>query len=254
MDVVFMKEFPVLPSVCDAAGALSYPGAFECFMDIATQHADRLGVGLHDLQPRNLFWLTVKTKVVFLCRPRMGENTTLITWPEVPGRLRCMRSYEMRQGDKLLLCAKTEWAVVDTATQRMVPASEVFPNGDLFRRDTACTEAFTMIPDHFDGIVGIYNLVQDSYTLLRTVFCLRLDNFPELKNNDPDGDIVAHHWLTLEECQKIESSMRSELVFDAIRDYLAGHIYPVNLITVYNKLSDSVLNTANKNIRNDDSM
>ena len=109
MDVVFMKEFPVLPSVCDAAGALSYPGAFECFMDIATQHADRLGVGLRDLQPRNLFWLTVKTKVVFLCRPRMGENTTLITWPEVPGRLRCMRSYEMRQGDKLLLCAKTEW-------------------------------------------------------------------------------------------------------------------------------------------------
>ena len=152
MDVVFMKEFPVLPSVCDAAGALSYPGAFECFMDIATQHADRLGVGLHDLQPRNLFWLTVKTKVVFLCRPRMGENTTLITWPEVPGRLRCMRSYEMRQGNKLLLCAKTEWAVVDTSTQRMVPASEVFPNGDLFRRDTACTEAFTMIPDHFDGI------------------------------------------------------------------------------------------------------
>ena len=136
MDVVFMKEFPVLPSICDAAGALSYPGAFECFMDIATQHADRLGVGLRDLQPRNLFWLTVKTKVVFLCRPRMGENTTLITWPEVPGRLRCMRSYEMRQGDKLLLCAKTEWAVVDTATQRMVPASEVFPNGDLFRRDT----------------------------------------------------------------------------------------------------------------------
>ena len=111
-----------------------------------------------------------------------------------------------------------------------------------------------IVTDHFDGIVGIYNLVQDSYTLLRTVFCLRLDNFPELKNNDPDGDIVAHHWLTLEDCQKIESSMRSELVFDAIRDYLAGHIYPVNLITVYNKLSDSVLNTANKNIRNDDSM
>ena len=40
-----------------------------------------------------------------------------------------------------------------------------------------------IVTDHFDGIVGIYNLVQDSYTLLRTVFCLRLDNFPELKNS-----------------------------------------------------------------------
>ncbi len=72
MDVVFMKEFPVLPSVCDAAGALSYPGAFECFMDIATQHADRLGVGLRDLQPRNLFPLStpiVSASVCVICSP-----------------------------------------------------------------------------------------------------------------------------------------------------------------------------------------
>ena len=58
MDFVFSKEFPVLPSVCDASGRLSYPGAFECFMDIATQHADVLGVGLRDLSPKNLYWLT----------------------------------------------------------------------------------------------------------------------------------------------------------------------------------------------------
>ena len=151
MDVVFQKDYPVLPSVCDASGALSYPGAFECFMDIATQHADVLGVGLRDLSPKNLYWLTVKTKIVFLRRPQMGENTALITWPEVPGRLRCMRSYEMKQGDELLLCGKTEWAVVNTATGRMVPASEVFPNGNRFRQDSACGEAFTMIPDHFDN-------------------------------------------------------------------------------------------------------
>ena len=92
MDFVFSKEFPVLPSVCDASGRLSYPGAFECFMDIATQHADVLGVGLRDLSPKNLYWLTVKTKIVFLRRPRMGEIASLVTWPEVPGRLRCMRS------------------------------------------------------------------------------------------------------------------------------------------------------------------
>ena len=152
MDIVFKKEYPVLPSVCDASGALSYPGAFECFMDIATQHADVLRVGLRDLSPKNLYWLTVKTKIVFLRRPQMGETTSLITWPEVPGRLRCMRSYEMKQGDELLLRGKTEWAVVNTATGRMVPGSEVFPDGNLFRQDSACTEAFTMIPDHFDGV------------------------------------------------------------------------------------------------------
>ena len=32
----------------------------------------------------------------------------------------------------------------------MIPASEVFPNGNLFRQDSACSDAFTVIPDHFD--------------------------------------------------------------------------------------------------------
>jgi len=150
MDYVFQKEYPILPSVCDASGRLSYPGAFECFMDIATQHADVLGVGLRDLSPKNLYWLTVKTKIVFLRRPEMGETAALMTWPEVPGRIRCMRSYEMKQGDEPLLCGKTEWAVVNTATGRMIPASEVFPNGNLFRQYSACGDAFTVIPDHFD--------------------------------------------------------------------------------------------------------
>ena len=94
--------------------------------------------------------------------------------------------------------------------------------------------------DHLDGIVGIYNLVQDNYTMLRTVFSLRLESIPELKINDPDGDIVAHHWMTFEECERIKDSMRSELVFDAIRDFRNGRHYPLELITCYNRLSGSV--------------
>ena len=152
MEYVFEKDLPVLPSMCDASGRLSYSGAFACFMDAAAQHGELLGVGWRDMSSRHLFWLTVKTKIVFSRRPNMGEHTTLITWPEVPGRIRCIRSYEIRQDDELLLCGKTEWAVLNTETKRMIPASEVFPNGNLFRQDSACNESFTKIPDDFDGM------------------------------------------------------------------------------------------------------
>ncbi|WP_294494768.1 NUDIX domain-containing protein [uncultured Ruminobacter sp.] len=101
--------------------------------------------------------------------------------------------------------------------------------------------------EHLDGIVGIYNLVQDNYTMLRTVFSLRLESIPELKINDPDGDIVAHHWLTFEECQRIKDSMRSELVFDAIRDFRGGRHYPLELITSYSRLSGSVRSLVGEN-------
>ena len=152
MDYVFEKDLPILPSMCDAYGRLSYPCAFACFMDAAAQHGEFLGVGWRDMSARNLFWLTVKTKIMFVRRPHMGEHTTLITWPEVPGRIRCIRSYEIRQNDDLLLCGKTEWAVLNTETKRIVPASEAFPNGNLFRQESACNEAFTKIPDEFDCI------------------------------------------------------------------------------------------------------
>lgn len=101
--------------------------------------------------------------------------------------------------------------------------------------------------EHLDGIVGIYNLVQDNYTMLRTVFSLRLESIPELKINDPDGDIVAHHWLTFEECHRIKDSMRSELVFDAIRDFRDGRHYPLELITSYSRLSGSVRSLVGEN-------
>lgn len=105
-----------------------------------------------------------------------------------------------------------------------------------------------IVTDHFDGVVGLYNLVQDNYTMLRTVFALRLDCYPELKINDPDGDIMAHHWLTYEECERLKGSMRSELVFDAIRDYRNGRLFPTDLITSYCKLSASVRKMVNENL------
>lgn len=105
-----------------------------------------------------------------------------------------------------------------------------------------------IVTDHFDGVVGLYNLVQDNYTMLRTVFAIRLDCYPELKINDPDGDIMAHHWLTYEECERLKGSMRSELVFDAIRDYRNGRLFPTDLITSYCKLSASVRKMVNENL------
>ena len=104
-----------------------------------------------------------------------------------------------------------------------------------------------IVTDRFDGVVGLYNLVQDNYTMLRTVFALRLDSYPNLKINDPDGDIVAHHWLTYEECERLKDSMRSELVFDAIRDFRNGRHYPMELITNYSRLSGPVRSLVGEN-------
>ena len=133
------------PSVCDASGHLSYPGAFGLFQDMAAAHGELLGVGFEAMAARRMFWLTVKTKIVFLRRPRIDETVFLRTWPEKPGAIRCHRSYELFHEGELYLRGRTEWAVVNTETRALVPPGSLFP-ADMDCPPPACTEAFARIP------------------------------------------------------------------------------------------------------------
>jgi len=149
MDSLFERELMIGPSVTDAAGKLSWQGAFVLFMDAASEHAERLGIGT-DLLRRGLFWLTVKTQVRFGARPRLGELVTLATWPERPERMRCSRSYQLLRGGEILVSGKTEWAVMDRTTGRLVSLAEVFPPELEMDRPSACPGPFARIADGFE--------------------------------------------------------------------------------------------------------
>ena len=151
MEQVLEQTLDVAPSIADAEGLLSYPGAFHVFQDLAGTHAERLGVGLGAMAEKSLFWLTVRTKIVFLSRPALGQTVTLRTWPEKPGALRCNRSYEIARGGEILIRGRTEWAVMNTETHALTPAAGLFPAELPFDRPAACPEAFARIPDKFEG-------------------------------------------------------------------------------------------------------
>ena len=145
----FEKELYINPSLADADGLLSRYETFNIFMDVADDHAGKMGVAWRHISPRNLFWLTVKTKIVFDERPKLGDTVTLATWVEEPTKLRGDRSYEMRAGDKVLARGKTEWAVLNTETMKLIPISEVYPEGLDYSRPSACPEGFVRIKDRF---------------------------------------------------------------------------------------------------------
>ena len=144
METIYEQSRFLGPSVCDASGHLSYPGAFGLFQDMAAAHAELLGVGFEAMLARKYFWLTVKTRIVFLERPKIDETVLLRSWPEKPGAIRCHRSYTLHRGGALCLCGRTEWAVMDTAAQRLIPPGTLFPEG-LEYPAAACTEAFARI-------------------------------------------------------------------------------------------------------------
>ncbi len=146
---VFTQNLTVAPSVCDFSGRLGWCDAFRLMMDIAAAHASSLSIGLYDLQKRDLFWLTAKTKVRFFApRPAMGAPVSLATWPEKPARSRGNRSYELNDANgNLLVAGKTEWAILNQKNGKIESMAEIYPDSLKFERESALAESFSRISE-----------------------------------------------------------------------------------------------------------
>lgn len=149
MKEIYETKAEIAPSVSDATGKLGYPDTFGIFMDLASAHADRLGVGFHAMARRDLFWLTVKTQIVFKKRPDLSQSIIARTWPEIPDKIRCNRSYELEQNGEVIICGKTEWAVINTKTNSFLPAKDIYPEDVNFPQVSACALPFARISDNF---------------------------------------------------------------------------------------------------------
>ena len=151
MEAKASYDFTILPSVCDFDGMLSTADCFGLFMDAAAAHADALGVGIFAMQQRGLFWLTVRTKVHFLRRPRMLERVTVHTRPIAPEKVRSIREYRLMQGDELLAEGKTEWTVVETPAGKIHPMQDVFPTAVEMAAAPQYAAPFCRIDPKFDA-------------------------------------------------------------------------------------------------------
>ena len=149
MNQLHEEILKIAPGCADASGRLGVHDTFRVLMDMAAIHAEMIGVGFADMAKRGLFWLTVKTKVNFLERPRLGEQVTLRTWPEAPERVRGCRSYQVLRGGETVITGKTEWAVINVETGRLVPLKGVYPEELELSLPTAVEEPFSRLADDF---------------------------------------------------------------------------------------------------------
>ena len=80
----------ILPSLTDSSGKLSVPDCFSLFMDVAAVHAPMLKCGTEDLAKQGLFWLTVRSKIKIIRRPRKNSRkpdaTGIIPSPKMESR------------------------------------------------------------------------------------------------------------------------------------------------------------------------
>lgn len=152
MNEKYTKEMLITTGMCDNTGYLGVAQCFDQCMDIATVHATFLGLSMHELSPKHLFWLAVRTKIKF-CRPvYLEDKVSFTTWPEPPERLRCNRSYLMEHDGVPVFMARTEWALLNTEDNTLTRGDEVFPAELTYPTPAVFDDAFRRVRDNFGDI------------------------------------------------------------------------------------------------------
>ena len=169
MECRFEKETVIPLSLCDISGRLSVHNVFGMFMDLAAEHAEIIGLGADRMAERNMFWLTVRTKIRVSHLPKMMTSVTGCTWPETPGRVRCNRHYTLKCAEQICAEGVTEWAIIDTNNGKLCKASDIYIDGTVFSDKKTDVEPFEKIPDDFSAadVIGTYRISSSDIDLGR---------------------------------------------------------------------------------------
>jgi 8-oxo-dGTP pyrophosphatase MutT (NUDIX family) len=81
------------------------------------------------------------------------------------------------------------------------------------------------------ALIGIYrwHLAPKDVTFLRFCFACSINSFE--KERKLDKEIVAAHWLTLEELKTRKAEHRSPLVLKCVEDFLGNKRYPLDVFS-----------------------
>lgn len=143
------KAYTVSCRACDNTCKISYSGIVDLFMDLATEHASYINLGMNKLAEKNCFWVVSKTRVLIKRRPYMLEKLTASTWPQKPGAIRYNRYYGISDKDGYIVEGKSEWTILDKTTGKPRRSSEVYPQDLVHLEDTLCDEPFRRLSTDF---------------------------------------------------------------------------------------------------------
>lgn len=115
-DLRLTHKYMLTAAECDARGTISPALMTERIIEVATQHANLLGIGYADLSQHSIGWVLSRMALCMQRWPRFNRSFALHTWIEDVNRLystRCMR-ITGEDGDTIGE-ARTIWAAINTA-------------------------------------------------------------------------------------------------------------------------------------------
>ena len=160
---IWQEEFKIPSEDIDFNGKLKFHSLCGYFFEIASQHANHLHFGYHDLKQVNFYWVLSRLHVKVNRYPGFDQRVVVETWHKGINRLFGLRDFRILDMDnRELVLATSAWLVLDKNSGRPVK-----PDGftELYKPKTEY-HAIKEIPDKIDPLPGheTEKIIEPGYT------------------------------------------------------------------------------------------
>lgn len=129
MNSKLSREYQAKPSECNAQQEVPLPLLVTQIIDIATDHANQLGIGFLNLTSQGYGWVLSRLTVEMRRWPQNGEKYVLSTWIESYNAHFSERNFSVvAESGETLGYARTIWTIIDLDSHKgMGTAGTVLP-------------------------------------------------------------------------------------------------------------------------------
>ena len=140
-------DFPVPVYDLDSLGRLAVRAFADYLFETASRHAQRLGVGVQDLEPLGLTWMISRLRFTVASLPSWGETVRVTTWPSSAEPLYAHRDFELQDGQgRPVGAAISAWMIIERDSRRPMRVPGTVRNLPFPDRPRALPGGFTRLP------------------------------------------------------------------------------------------------------------
>ncbi|MDR1636956.1 MAG: acyl-ACP thioesterase [Treponema sp.] len=128
MDII-QEKFRLRFSAVDPSDRLTLASTLDLFQEIASDHAEDLGVGREAMSVTGQVWILSRISVQWDRRPKWRDSLTVRSWPRGSDKLFALRDYDIRdEEDRPLVRGRSGWIILDLEKRRPLRPQAIMEN------------------------------------------------------------------------------------------------------------------------------
>jgi len=148
--IIYTQKYIVNTTNVNYTRKLGLLGMLGFLQDAASEHAEEIGFGYHEMIEKGTIWVLIRQKLKMYRWPEWREELTISTWSKPVKGLYAFREFEIYAKQEKIGECSTTWMILDTQNRRPVKAEIV--NSVMNPRENYSLD-FTAekinLPDHF---------------------------------------------------------------------------------------------------------